>query len=135
MPARSRLETPLAIFTLVLLVPYAIGETYHYFKYVGAWNHFLGYFVDLIAMALMLMAGMASFRVKPGSAGGWLAAAWGFAACLNLRAFGWRHSERIEQGTVSGEPDYVYFILLGSLLISFGALAISLYLARPQKPN
>ena len=130
---REKLETPLAIFTLVLLVPYAIGETYHYVAYVGLWNHFLGYFVDLIAMALMLLAGVASLKHRPGSAAGWLAAAWGFAACLNLRSFGWRHYERLAEGQIGGEPDYVYYVLFGTLFMSFGALAIALYLARPRK--
>ena len=130
---RSNVETPLAVFTLVLLVPYAIGETYHYIVYIEPWNFFLGYFVDLIAMVLMLMGGVASLRVRPNSAAGWLAAAWGFAACLNLRAFSWRHYERIAEGQVSGEPDYVYTLLLYSLLISFGSFAIALYCARPKR--
>lgn len=131
--ARSSLETPLAIFTLVLLAPYAIGETYHYVAYVGVGNYFLGYFVDLIAMVLMLMGGVASLRVRPNSAAGWLAAAWAFTACLNLRAFSWRHYERIAEGQVSGEPDMVYTILLYSFVTTFGALAVSLYCARPRR--
>ena len=132
--SRSRFETPLAIFTLVVLVPYAIGETYHYVVYVGLWNSFLGYLVDLIAMTLMLLGGVASLRVRPNSAAGWLAAAWAFSACLNMRAFSWRHYERIAEGQVGGEPDTVYTILLYSFISTFGALAVALYCARPRRP-
>lgn len=132
--SRSRFETPLAIFTLVVLVPYAIGETYHYVVYVGLWNSFLGYLVDLIAMTLMLLGGVASLRVRPNSAAGWLAAAWAFSACLNMRAFSWRHYERIAEGQVGGEPDIVYTILLYSFISTFGALAVALYCARPRRP-
>lgn len=130
---RSRYESPLAVFTLALLIPYAVGETYHYVVYVGFGNYFLGYFVDLIAMALMLLGAVASLRVRPNSAAGWLAAAWAFAACLNLRSFGWRHYERIADGQVSGEPDYVYTVLLFSLMISFGAMFVALYCSRPGR--
>ena len=51
---RPPYETVFAVITLGLTVPYFIGETYHYVAYVGIGNNFLGYFCDLITIALML---------------------------------------------------------------------------------
>lgn len=126
-------ETPFALFTLCLTVPYFLGETYTYLAYVGFSNYFLGYFVDLIAMTLMLLASVASLRNKDSSAAGWLAAAWGFTACLNFRAFSWRYYEIKDSGTLGQEPTAILYILGGLLLLSFGALIYSLYLSRPVR--
>lgn len=126
-------ETTFALFTLGLTVPYFLGETYSYFTYVGFGNYFLGYFVDLIAMALMLLASVASLRNKQSSAAGWLAAAWGFTACLNFRSFAWRYYEVKDSGSLGEEPTAVLYLLGGLLLLSFGALIYSLYLSRPVR--
>ena len=104
---RPQYETVFALITLALTVPYFIGETYHYVAYVGIGNNFLGYFCDLITIALMLMGSIASLKNKNGSAAGWLAGAWGFAACLGYRAFMWRY-EAFKAGQPTDlEPAYV----------------------------
>ena len=130
---RSSFETPFAIYTLIVAVPYFIGETYHYFAYVGFGHGVLNYAVDLIAISLMLLGGVASLRCKPGSAAGWLAAAWGFVACLNYRAFSWRYEEVAAGNSIGTEPSSVLTILSVTLATSFIALAIALYLARPSR--
>ena len=129
---RSSGETRFAILTIALSLPYFIGETYHYAAYVGFGQHFLGYFVDLIAIALMLLGGIASLRYKEKSAAGWLAAAWGFLACLNLRSFGWRYYEMQENGTTGNEPSYVITLLAFTLFLTFGGLIYALFLSRPR---
>jgi len=127
-------ETGLAIFTVALLVPYFVGETWHYFAYVGFGKYVLGYAVDLICMALMLLGGVTSLRIRSQnrSSAGWLAAAWGFAACLNFRAFAWRYEAYQDTGAVTGEPATFLYILGAVLFLSFGALGYALYLARPK---
>lgn len=131
---RSKLETPFAIYTLLVAIPYIVGETYHYFAYVGFGNGVLNYLVDLIAIALMLLGAVASLRSRPGgSASGWLAAAWGFVACLNYRAFSWRYEEVAAGNAIDTEPSSVLTILSVTLVTSFIALAVALYCSRPNR--
>lgn len=127
-------ETAFAMFTVALVVPYFTLETWHYFVYVGFGNYVLGYAVDLIAMALMLLGGVTSLRLRSQnrSAAGWLAVAWGFAACLNYRAFAWRYEAYQDTGAVTGEPATFLYILGAVLFLSFGALGYGLYLSRPE---
>jgi len=132
---RDRFETLFAIYTLVLAVPYFLGETYHYFAFIGFGNGVLNYAVDLIAIFLMGLGGVASLRCKPASASGWLAAAWGFVTCLNYRAFSWRYEEVAAGGVIDTEPSSVLTILSVTLVTSFLALFVALYLARPRKPD
>lgn len=128
---RERGEAPFAIFTLIVAVPYFLGETYHYFAFVGFGNDVLNYVSDLIAIFLMVLAGRASLRCRPASASGWLAAAWGFVACLNYRAFSWRYEAR-QAGDVVGEPSGMLGMLGVTLAISFVAFGFALYLSRPR---
>lgn len=128
---REKLETPFAIYTLIVAVPYFLGETYHYFAFVGFGNGVLNYAVDLIAIFLMLLGGVASLRSKPVSASGWLAAAWGFVACLNYRAFSWRYEAR-QAGDVVAEPSAMLGMLGVTLVISLVAFGFALYLSRPR---
>ena len=129
---RPKGETGLAWITLILSIPYLIGETYHYIAYVGFGNYFLGYFCDLITIALMWLGSVTSLRMRDRSASGWLAGAWGFAACLAYRAFTWRY-EAVQQGESTGaEPSFTVWIIAGMGVISFMAFAYALYLARPR---
>lgn len=128
---RERLETPFAIYTLVITVPYFLAETYHYFAYVTFGESVLNYAVDLIAIALLSLGSIASLRNRPHSASGWLAAAWGFTACLSYRAFAWRYEAQNASEAVA-EPSSVLTILSVTLVTSFIALFLALYLARPR---
>ena len=132
---RPQYETVFALITLALTVPYFIGETYHYVAYVGIGNNFLGYFCDLITIALMLMGSIASLKNKNSSAAGWLAGAWGFAACLGYRAFMWRY-EAFKAGRPTDlEPAYVIWVVGAMMVIAFIGFAYGLYIARPQDQN
>ena len=130
---RSPKETAFALITLVLTLPYFIGETYHYVAYVGFGNHFLGYLCDLITIALMWLGSIASLKNRDRSAAGWLAGAWGFAACLAYRSFMWRYEALQDGQSTDFEPTSVIWIVGGLVVISFIAFAYALYLARPQK--
>ena len=124
-------ETRFAIFTLCLTVPYFLGETYFTYVFIGFDKYILGYLVDLIAIALMLLASLASLKNKQSSAAGWLAAAWGFVACLNFRSFSWRYYEIQENGALETEPTAILYVLGALLALSFAALIYSLFLSRP----
>lgn len=125
---RASFETPFAITTIFLAVIHFIGETYVHFAYGQS---FLGYFIDLIAISLMLIAGIASLRVRPASASGWLAGAWGVAFCLAYRAFAWRYQVPVEER--GGEPAIILNILAGALAISTIAFLIAFWMARPKR--
>ncbi len=130
---RSSKETTFALITLGLSIPYLIGETFHYITYVGIGKYFLGYFCDLITIALMWLGSITSLKNRDISAAGWLAGAWGFASCLGYRGFAWRY-EALQDGQTSDlEPTNTIWIVGGMMIISFVAFAYSLYLARPQK--
>ena len=130
---RSSKETNFALITLGLSIPYLIGETFHYFTYVGIGNYFLGYFCDLITIALMWLGSITSLKNRDISAAGWLAGAWGFASCLAYRSFMWRYEALQEGQTSDFEPTNTIWIVGGMMIISFIAFAYALYLARPQK--
>jgi len=125
-------ETVFALITLGLTLPYFIGETYHYVAYVGIGNNFLGYFCDLITIALMWLGSITSLKNKDRSAAGWLAGAWGFAACLGYRSFMWRYEALKDGQPTDLEPAYVIWVVGIMMVISFIAFAYSLYIARPQ---
>ena len=125
---RSRNETWFAILTIGLAVIHFAGETYYH---VAVGQSFLGYFIDLIAISLMLIAGIASLQIKPASASGWLAGAWGVAFCLAYRAFAWRYQVPLEER--GGEPALVLNTLMGALAISSLAFLFALWLARPRR--
>ena len=125
---RSAHETWFAILTIGLAIIDFAGETYVHFAFGQS---FLGYFIDLIAISLMLIAGIASLRVRPNSASGWLAGAWGVAFCLAYRAFAWRYQVPVEER--GGEPAIILNILAGALTVSTIAFAFAFWLARPRK--
>ena len=119
--------------TLAMSIPYFIGETFHYVVYVGPWNYFLGYFCDLIAIALMLLASISSLKRRDISSSGWFAGAWGFAFCLAYRSFMWRYEALKSGNPTDTEPASVLWIIGIMMAISMVAFIFSLYLARPQE--
>lgn len=132
---RPPTETAFALITLVLSVPYLLGETCHYIAYVGFGNHFLGYLCDLITIALMWLGSITSLKNRGISAAGWLAGAWGFATCLAYRSFMWRFEAFQDGQTPDFEPTNTIWVVGGLMVISFIAFAYALYLARPQKAS
>ena len=127
---RSPLETPFAVFTLLSAVLHFAGETWFHVTYGQPLS---AYVVDLISIGLMVLGATASLWYRDISAAGWLAAAWGFALCLNYRAFFSRVYRIEEQGidVISG-GDALMTVLGGSLLIAALAFPVALWLARPR---
>lgn len=125
---RSRFETPLAIATLILAALYVIMEAYYQIASDQSW---LGYSIDLIAQFLMIGAAVTSLRIRPRSAAGWLAGAWGFALCLNFRAFAWRFQAN-QDGTLPEMEVWALMLLGGVLGLSAALFALSMALARPK---
>lgn len=128
---RSKLETPFAIFTLITAFNHFAGETYYH---VTLGQPLPAYIVDLIAIGLMLLGSIYSLKDRTGSASGWLAAAWGFALCLNYRSFFGRY-ERLSQEVANsnGEPDLVIKILGITLIVAAISFVFSMYLASPNR--
>jgi len=127
---RSNIDTPFAIFTLITAFTHFAGETYYH---VTLGQPLPAYIVDLIAIGLMLLGGVYSLKDRTGSASGWLAAAWGFALCLNYRSFFWRWQDLQTTGTVEGEPDVVIQVLGVTLAIAAISFVVSMYLAAPHR--
>lgn len=128
---RHRSETALAILTLVAAATHFTLETWYHL----IWGQPLqALIVDYICNVLMLLGGVASLRVRPGSAAGLLAAGWAFAL-----GFGWRsvfgRLELLQSGVPAsnGEPTgQVVAVLIAALLLVAVALLWSLALAWRQ---
>lgn len=128
---RSKLETPFAIFTLITAFNHFAGETYYH---VTLGQPLPAYIVDLISIGLMLLGSVYSLKDRTGSAAGWLAAAWGFALCLNYRSFFGRYEKLSQEiANSNGEPDIVIKILGVTLAIAAISFIFSMYLASPQR--
>ena len=128
---RHRSETALAVVTLVAAALHFTLETLFHLK----WGQPLqALIVDYICNALMLLGGIASLRMRPGSAAGLLAAGWGYAL-----GFGWRsvfgRLELIESGSraSNGEPvRQIVIVLIVALSVVAVMLVWSLALAWRQ---
>lgn len=118
---RHKSETALAVFTLVAALVHFAGETWFHFK----WGQPLqALIVDYICNALMLLGGIRSLLVRPGSAAGLLAAGWAYAL-----GFGWRsvfgRLELLESGTAAsnGEP---VAVIVQILIVALAIVAVVL---------
>ncbi|MGB0921333.1 MAG: hypothetical protein ACPG1C_08420 [Alphaproteobacteria bacterium] len=129
----QKLERYIAIYTLIITAPYFILETYHYVEY-GSYLPMV--LVDYIAMTLFVTSGYVALSPKYGSAAGLLCGAWGFAFCLNWRAFFWRAAELQQRTREVAEPIEQVASVLGVTLITSGIVfALTLYLAWPRKES
>jgi len=118
-----KLETGLAWFSLVgAFIHFALETLYHF-----EFGQFLPLLiVDYIAVALLVYAAVLSLRVKPSSASGMLAGAWGFAACLAYIAF----FVFLQQYLQGQGPLFMVVVLGAALFAAFVAFLISLRLVR-----
>lgn len=130
---RHRSETALASITLLLTSIHFIAETWYHLT----WGQPLeALIVDYICVALMVTGGLRSLMVKPVSAAGLLAAAWGYAL-----GFAWRsvfgRIELLEAGKASanGEAGFVLPILVGALSVVFCLFAWAFWLAWNQSSS
>ncbi|MEQ1866849.1 MAG: hypothetical protein ABL996_19600 [Micropepsaceae bacterium] len=127
---RHKSETPLAWLTLAGAALHFSLETYYHFTWGQPLQALL---VDYICNGLMLLGGMRSLRVRPGSAAGLIAAGWAFAL-----GFGWRSVfGRLELAAAhatpaNGEPSLVLPILMAALSLVVVILIWSLALAWRQ---
>ncbi len=118
-----KLETGLAWFSLAgAFVHFVLETLYHV-----AFGQFLPLLiVDYIAVGLLVYAGVLSLSVRPSSASGLLAGAWGFAACLAYVA-GFVFLQRYLQGQ---GPLFMVVVLGVALTAAFVAFALSLLLVK-----
>ena len=120
---QRKLETGLAWFSLVGAFVHFVLETLYHVAY-GQFLPLL--LVDYIAVGLLVYAGVLSLKVRPASASGLLAGAWGFAACLAYVAC-FVFLERYLQGQ---GPLFMVVILGVALAAAFVAFALSLWLVK-----
>ena len=118
-----KIETGLAWFSLVGAVVHFVLETLYHVTF-GQFLPLL--IVDYIAVGLLAYAGILSLRVRPSSASGLLAGAWGFAACLAYVAC-FVFLDRYLQGQ---GPLFMVAILGVAVVAAFVAFALSLLLVK-----
>jgi hypothetical protein len=127
---RAKSENALAALTLVTAFVHLVLETYFHFR----WGQPLSFLlVDYVSVSLMLCAAGVSLRVRPRSAAGMLAGAWGFAFCLAYRST----FDRVEQlragaSPENGEPIAILVILAPVLAIAGVVFAWAFWLAYAQ---
>lgn len=117
---RHRSETALACITLFAAALHFTLETWYHLTWGQPLQALL---VDYICNALMLLGGVRSLVVRPGSAAGLLATGWGYAL-----GFGWRslfgRIERLESGAAAnGEPTAAIVVIL---LVALSVVAVML---------
>ena len=125
------LERGLAIYTLLSAAVHFTLETYHYVQY-GSFLPML--IVDYICITLFVFASYVALSSRFGSAAGLLCGAWGFAFCLNYRAFFWRYEELLKGSPQGVEPMEVVASILGvTLIISGCVFLLTLWMAFPRR--
>jgi hypothetical protein len=118
-----KFETGLAWFSLVGAFVHFVLETLYHVTF-GQFLPLL--IVDYIAVGLLVYAGVLSLRVRPLSASGLLAGAWGFATCLAYIAC-FVLLERYLQGQ---GPLFMVVVLGVAVVAAFVAFALSLLLVK-----
>ena len=118
-----KFETGLAWFSLVGAFVHFVLETLYHVTF-GQFLPLL--IVDYIAVGLLVYAGALSLIVRPTSASGLLAGAWGFAACLAYVAC-FVFLERYLQGQ---GPLFMVVVLGVAVVAAFAAFALSLLLVK-----
>ena len=102
-----------------------------YFFY-ESWYHFnfsqsvLNLSIDYLAIILLLVAGIVNLRTNNGE--GLLCGAWGFTACLMMRAFSWRH----DTNSLGIEESKVMSLLIFAIAVSTVAFCASLIQSFPR---
>ena len=99
-----------------------------YFFY-ESWYHLnfgqsvLNLSIDYLAIILLLVAGTVNLKARNGE--GLLCGAWGFTACLMMRAYAWRH----DTASLEIDESRVMSLLIFAIAISTVAFAASLILS------
>lgn len=127
---RHQSETSLAILTLVGTSLHFTLETWYHF----VWGQPLqALIVDYICVALMVIGGVASLRMRPGSAAGLLAAGWAFALGFGWRSvFGRLALSNSGEAAANDEASFVLPIIALSVALVCVVLIWALWLAYRQ---
>ena len=102
-----------------------------YFFY-ESWYHLnfgqsvLNLSIDYLAIILLLVAGTVNLKASNGE--GLLCGAWGFTACLTMRAYAWRH----DTASLGIEESKVMSLLIFAIAVSTVAFAASLIQSFPR---
>lgn len=115
-----------ATVSIALAIVHAIGETYFT---IALGQSIVQILADTIAVFLVIFGGKIA-RKNP-LKNGILCGAWGFAFCLNYRAFAWRFDEIIS-GNQDSSITITFYILFFSLLISAVFFTLSMLFNLPK---
>ena len=122
-----RFARAFAIYSLISAVIHFTLETWYTIQFGQSW---LGLAPDYISVALMILGGVLVIRdVK---AVGVLCGAWGFAFCLNYRAWAWRLQEMLD-GSSTTLIDNTMYVLSFTLILSCISFMISLLFCLPAR--
>ena len=102
------------------------------YSFYESWYHFnfsqsvLNLSIDYLAIILLLVAGVVNLRAGNGE--GLLSGAWGFTACLTMRAYAWRH----DTANLGIDESKVMSLLIFAIAVSIVAFGASLILSFPR---
>ena len=111
---------------ILSLLAILYGLIYFFYE---SWYHLnfgqsvLNLSIDYLAIILLLVAGTVNLKASNGE--GLLCGAWGFAACLMMRAYAWRH----DTASLGIEESRVMSLLIFAIAISTFAFGASLILS------
>ena len=126
-PAPPRNSYMTRKFLSLLAILY--GLIYFFYE---SWYHFnfsqsvLNLSIDYLAIILLLVAGIVNLRASNGE--GLLCGAWGFTACLTMRAYAWRY----DTASLGIEESKVMSLLIFAIAVSTVAFAASLIQSFPR---
>ena len=118
-----------SIFTIFIALIHFTFETLFTIKFGQS---IVGYLPDLIAVALLIIAGY--LTIKDSSAIGILCGAWGFAFCLHYRSWAWRFNDVID-GTATQLVETTMYVLAFTMPISIISFIITLIFCLPKNIN
>ena len=118
-----------SIFTIFIALVHFTLETLFTIKFGQT---IAGYLPDLIAVALLIIAGY--LTIKDSNAIGILCGAWGFAFCLHYRSWAWRFDDVID-GTATELVETTMYVLAFTMPISIISFIITLILCLPKNRN
>ena len=111
---------------ILSLLAILYGLIYFFYE---SWYHLnfgqsvLNLSIDYLAIILLLVAGTVNLKASNGE--GLLCGAWGFTACLMMRAYAWRH----DTASLGIDESRVMSLLIFAIAISTFAFGASLILS------
>lgn len=124
---RTRFLNAFASYSLIAATIHFTLETWYTITFGQSWP---GLLPDYISVSLMLAGGL--LVRKDHRTVGILCGAWGFAFCLNYRAWAWRLQEMMD-GTSTTLIDNTMLVLSITLFLSLVSFMISLSYCLPRR--